>query len=314
MPIDEQRLTGLRRYEDARTGIFEEFVEPRLGPSDAIGLLAGPLGERRSPGWVVCPSVGPEHGNMRRLEALVARGLAGAGFPVLRIRPDLHPTRGLLREIDLSTRLQEVDDAVELMRARCEGGDVGLAGALFGATVAALACERHGLRDLVMIEPAVRGRQYARDAMMRTAVADLMSTAAAEGPAAHTPMRELEESGETTIRGLRLSKGEHDRIAAVDLVADLQTFRGRSLLVGVAPTGAASPGLRKLHERLAELGGHATLECLEDPLESPLGDYHYRNVGPLRVDTRLGLDQALAELTVTWALGAPAERSGAVPA
>jgi hypothetical protein len=164
-----------------------------------------------------------------------------------------------------------------------------------------------------MIEPAGRGRQYARDAMMRTAVADLMSTGDAEAPAGQGPMRELEESGHTTIRGLRLSKDEHDRIAAVDLVGGLQTFCGRSLLVGVSPTGAVSPGLRKLHERLTELGGRTTLECLSDPLEAPLGDYHYRNVGPLRIDTRLELDQALAELTVTWALGAPAARSGAVP-
>ena len=54
-----------------------------------------------------------------------------------------------------------------------------------------------------------------------------------------------------------------------------------------------------------------TLESVQDPLEAPLGDYYYRNVGPLRVDTRLALDQAVAALTVSWALAASAATSDA---
>ena len=311
MPIDDQRLTRLRRYEDPQAGVYEEFAEQRLGPWNALALLAAPLGERQATGWVICPSIGPEHGNMRRLEAILARRLAGAGFPVLRIRPDVDPTQGLMRDIDLSARLREIDDAVELMRSLGDARDVGLVGALFGATVAALSCERHGLPAMALIEPAGRGKQYAREAIMREAVAELMTATGGEEPTSQRPMRELAETGHTTVRGLGLSSSELDRISAVNLLEDLQSFRGRSLLVGISPTGAIAPGLRKLAARLEELGGDVTLESVQDPLEAPLGDYYYRNVGPVRVDTRLGLDQTLAALTVSWALAAPAAASEA---
>ena len=161
MPIDDQRLTRLRRYEDAQSGIYEEFAAQRLGPWNALALLAAPLGERQATGWVICPSIGPEHGNMRRLEAILARRLAGAGFPVLRIRPDVDPTQGLMRDIDLSARLREIDDAVELMRSLGDARDVGLVGALFGGTVAALSCERHGLPAMAP-DRACRSRQAVR--------------------------------------------------------------------------------------------------------------------------------------------------------
>ncbi len=307
MPIDDQLLTQLRRYEDPRAGISEEFVERRLGPRSALALLSSPLGERRSPGWVICPSIGPEHGNLRRLETLAARGLAAAGFPVLRIRPDVDPALGVFGEIDLSIRLQEVEEAVEALRVESGAQAVGLLGVLFGGTVAALVCDQHGLPAMALIEPVGRGRQYLREAMRRHAVAELMAAveAAAEEPdasLAQRPMRELSTVGHTTIRGLRLSQEEFERISAVNLVDDLRSFRGRSLLVGISPTGAVSPGLRKLRDRLDALEGDVTLDVIEDSLPAPLGDYYYRNEGAVRVDTRLELDLRLADAIATWAL------------
>ncbi|MGH3112852.1 MAG: hypothetical protein ACRDOP_05225, partial [Gaiellaceae bacterium] len=158
MASSSDTLSALRRYEDAESGLFEEFAERRLGPGGAFALLAGPLAERRALAWAICPTIGPEQGNLRRLEALVARRLAAAGFEVARIRPDLHPLHG---EISLPTRLAELEDAVELLRGR-GAGSVGLVGTLFGGTVAALLAERVGSPALALIEPAVRGRQYAR--------------------------------------------------------------------------------------------------------------------------------------------------------
>src|SRR5687767_6769329 len=105
MAVESHTLAQLRRYEDTATGIYEEFAAPRLGSGGAFALLAGPLAQAQSTGWVVCPTVGPEHGNLRRLEALVARELAAAGFPTLRIRPDADPAH---REIDPPRTLEEV--------------------------------------------------------------------------------------------------------------------------------------------------------------------------------------------------------------
>jgi hypothetical protein len=304
MASSSDMLSALRRYEDPEAGLFEEFAERRLGPGGAFALLAGPLGERRPLAWAICPTIGPEQGNLRRLEALVARRLAGSGFEVARIRPDVHPLHG---EISLPTRLAELEDAVDLLRGRGAGG-VGLVGTLFGGTVAALAAERLEIPAVALVEPAVRGRQYARELLRREAVADLMAD---EEGDAEGPKRELAATGRVTIRGLQLTNEAYEALSAVDLTSELRSFAGRCLLVGVSPSGEPGPGLRKLRDRLAELGGDVIVAGLADPLYAPLGEYYYRDAGLLRLDTRLELDGRIADAVAGWALDPAAASASA---
>ena len=289
MALDYQTLTRFRRYEDSDAGIFEEFSERRLGPGRALALRSGPLGEAQSPAWVVCPTIGFEHGNLRRMEAIVARRLSAAGFPVLRIRPDTSPLHG---EVALPLRITEVEEAVELL-----GGSIGLIGVRFGGTVAALVAERLGATSLALIEPVTRGRQYARELVRREAVAKLMGPEVGDGAG---PMQQLSTTGHVYVRGLELTHDAFEAISGVNLTTDLHTFDGRSLLIGISPTGAASPGLRQLREHLEGLGGDVTLETIEDPLYAPLGDYYYRHVGLLRIDTRLDVDRRVADALARW--------------
>ena len=295
MASSSDTLSALRRYEDPGSGLFEEFAERRLGPGGAFALLAGPLAERRALAWAICPTIGPEQGNLRRLEAVVARRLGRHGFEVVRIRPDVHPLHG---EISLATRLTELGEAVELLRSR-GAGNVGLVGTLFGGTVAALAAERLGSPALALIEPAVRGRRYARELLRREAVAQLMGE---EEGDADVPKRELAATGRATIRGLQLTTEAYDAISAVDLTEDLQAFAGSSLLVGISPSGETPTALGKLRDRLGDLGGDVTVAGIADPLYAPLGEYYYRDAGLLRLDTRLELDRKIADAVAGWAL------------
>ena len=313
MPIDLERLRRERRYEDPAAGISEEFLERRVGPGRALTLLSAPLAERRAVGWVISPSIGPEHGNLRRLETLIAGHLAAAGFPTLRVRPDLHPDRGPAGEIDLSARLADAEEAVAVLSEASGVSTVGLVGALSGGMVAALVADRLGLAGLALIEPVSRGKRYIRETIRRQAIAELIASTdgAANGGGAeaevsessHRPLEELAAEGQTWVRGLRLTSSEYDRIAAVDLARDLAAFSGRSMLVGISPSGSVPTGLEKLRAHLETLGGDVTLEVLEDPLPAPFGEYPFRNAGPIRIDTRLELDQRLARVTTDWALG-----------
>lgn len=315
MAIDSQRLTQLRRYEDVEARIAEEYIERRLGAGRALALLSSPLAEPRSVGWVIAPSIGPEHGNLRRLETLVARSLAEAGFPTLRIRPDLHPDippgRGAIGEIDLSTRIEEVDEAVDVIAGETGVRAVGLAGMLFGGTVAALAAERLAAPGLALVEPVIRGKRYVRETVRRQAVAELIASTEEdeprgeleeEGPA-RRPLEELAAAGETSIRGLRLTQEQFDRISEIDLARDVSVYRGSSLLIGISPSDSPSPGTAKLHAQLEALGGRVAFELLQDPLPAPFGEYYYRNAGAIRIDTRLELDQRIAGAVAAWALG-----------
>ena len=304
MPIDDQTLTRLSRYEDPEAGIYEQFAAARLGPGRSLALLAGPLDGGHELAWAICPTVGPEHGNLRRLEALVARTLAAGGFASVRIRPDADAVHV---DIDPARRAAELDAAVELLRAETGVEAVGLAGVLFGGTLAALAADRAGATALALIQPVTRGRQYGRELLRREAVAQLM---AEEGAVPEGAMHDLETTGEASIRGLRLSREAFEAISAVKLVEELR-FRGRALLVDISPGGGVSPGVHKLADRIGELGGEATVEPVQDPLYAPLGEYYYRDAGLLRVDTRLELDRRLADLVTAWAQTAVAPRSAA---
>jgi hypothetical protein len=313
--IDAEQLSRLRRYEAPESEIYEEFLERRVGRGGAFALLAGPLGAPRDEGWIVCPSIGPEHGNLRRLEAIVARTLAKAGYPVLRLRPDVDPVDGLRVEIDLAARLHEVEDAVRTMTDDVGARSVGVLGSFFGATAAALACEQLALREMVLIEPVARGKAYLKEIMRRHAVAELVGTVDEHGPdgaAAQqretaAPRERLAAEGHAALQGMGLSRAEAERIAAVDLVGDLRSFDGRSLLVGISPSGALSPSLARLRDHLASLGGQVATTAVEDPLFAPFGEYYFRNAGPVRVDTRLGLDERVASTIAAWAIGRTAD-------
>lgn len=304
MSSSRHTLSALRRYEDPEGGFFEEFAERRLGPGGAFALLAGPLSERRPRAWAICPTIGPEQGNLRRLEALLARRLAESGFEVARIRPDASPLHG---EISLPARLAELEEAVDLLRRRGAAA-VGLAGVLFGGSIATLAAERTGASALMLVEPVVRGRQYARDLLRREAVARLMGDEEADGDG---PKTELAAAGRVAIRGLQLTQDAYDAIAAVDLIAEPTAFAGPSLLVGISPSGEPGPALGKLRDRLAELGGDVTLTGIADALYAPFGEYYYREAGLLRHDTRLELDRKLAEAAAVWALDPAAPAAAA---
>jgi hypothetical protein len=220
---------------------------------------------------------------------------------------------GPVSEIDLSTRLAEAEEAVPVLTEASGVRSVGLVGALSGGMVAATVADRLGASELALIEPVSLGKRYVRETIRRQAIAELIASAdgAAIGNAAESevpesaqrPLDELAAAGEIWVRGLRLTSIECDRIAAVDLIRDMRTFSGRSLLIAISPSGSVPAGLDKLRAHLEALGGHVTLEIVEDPLPAPFGEYPFRNAGPVRVDTRLELDKRLARLTTDWAGG-----------
>jgi hypothetical protein len=121
-------------------------------------------------------------------------------------------------------------------------------------------------------------------------------------------MEELAEQGWTMVRGFRLTREAHDEIAAVDLTQTMETFRGRSLIVGISPTGQPKSGLRRLSARLEEIGGSPTLTRLRNPLAAPFGECYFRDEGLIRVDARLALDRSLADAVVAWAGAEAGER------
>lgn len=301
MTTDEHYFDRLRRYEDPATGIAEEFLPEPVGPGGAVAILSAPLGACRSPGWVICSALAKERSFLRRLESLVARTLAAAGYPAIRVRGGSESADRARRELDVDARIDEAQEAVELLRSKTALADVGTAGALAGGLVAGLVADRLDLTHFAAVDPVVRGRQFVRDALRRQTVSALTRGETGDRPPpARRAQEELDEQGWTTIRGFRLTREAQARLSRLDLLEDMRRFRGRALLLDVTRGGELPRTLVELGDHLRGLGATVDVQAVEDALVFPFGESYLRNVGYVRRDTRIELDRKLAETLVAW--------------
>jgi hypothetical protein len=313
--VNQEVLSGLRRYEDAETGLSEEFVDA-IGSVGATGILSRPVGRPvRSTGWVICPAVGKKRSYLRRLETLVAHTLTRSGYPVVRIRGGSENVAEEQREMSLVHRLEEIEAAVRMLEGDEGVRRVGLAGAIFGGTMAALTAERLGLDLLALWEPELRGQGFLKDAFRRQVLAALVATPEASTNGAAPPPRrsagqELAAQGWTMIRGFRLTQEVHDEIAKIDLIKDITTFRGDVLVLAPSTTGEPGRRMAELGAHLEAIGARTTLVGIEDELLVPFGEWYFRDVGLARLDSRLELDRKLSETTTEWMTALDARRNG----
>src|SRR5262249_34932224 len=156
---DVALLASHRQYEDKRTGITEEFLQPTLQGVRTVAVLSRPLGPARPVGWVICHSLALEQVHLARMEVVVARTLAAAGFPVLRYHTRGYGDSDGGEGVGLGTHLADATEAVELMRRVGGVERIGMLGARFGGTVAALVADRLDLDLLGLWEPVTRGQQ-----------------------------------------------------------------------------------------------------------------------------------------------------------
>jgi alpha/beta superfamily hydrolase len=301
--IDQVFLEAHARIRRPDVGISETFLRPQLGSDTTVALLYEPLGDRHPEGWVICHSFGQEQSHLMEHEVAVARSLAVAGFPTLRFHGQGYgDSRGDPEDVGLRSHLADTRDAIGLLAERAGVERVGVLGARFGGLVAALAAEREGLPLLALWEPATQGAAYMRELLRTQAAFELTTDDADHGDASSASvLEELQAKGWADVKGLRVSRQAYEEIVAVSLERDITAFAGEALIVGLSRSGAASPRLSRLAERLRELGAICEEAVVADEQARAFGQYHY--AGPdlaFKVDTQANMERALAETTVAW--------------
>jgi pimeloyl-ACP methyl ester carboxylesterase len=279
-------LETMTSIEETSIGVRERVFTPMLGGERSLAVLAEPLRATARAAFVVCRSPGPEQGNLRRLEAVVARALAAAGFAALRVRGPLDPGVDGETALDLERADREAADAVALVRAEYGLDEVGAMGGRLGGTVAIRAAARLGLSLVAAWEPIVVGARYLRDLSLLQGASALV----AGGPAADGGL----------VRGLRLSHETRTALERLDLREDVAAFRGHALVVQ-AGARAQDAALPELVDRLA---AHATptFVVVGAQLRVPFGESYVRADAVIgKVDTQRALDTSVAETTVAWA-------------
>ena len=306
MGTDEELLTRHLRYESPEDGISEEFHQLSLGLGRTIAVLTRPLRQASSLAWVICHSYGMEQLHLARHDAIVARAMGAAGFPVLRFHGQGYGDSDLgMDVVGLGSHLAEGLDAVEWMGGQDGVERVGVMGARFGGTVAALIAARRQLPCLTVWEPVVRGSQYIREILRSRGLAEI---AGGKGGDVATEIeherRDLVERGWTDIKGFPLTKAAYDEISAVDLTRDVDRWTGAALVVGASRTGKASPSVARLAQHLESIGARCDLEIITDRFAAQFGSFRYQTIdgGMAKRDTQLALNGSMALATVAWAL------------
>jgi pimeloyl-ACP methyl ester carboxylesterase len=294
-----------RRYSDS-TGICEEFISPVLGGKRTVAVLSRPLEASSTTGWVICHSYGIEQIHLGRLDVVVARALAAAGFPVLRFHGQGYgDSEGRIADLGVASHVADGRDAVALLKTVDGIEQVGVAGARFGGTVAALVANEMELPAMALFEPIVSGAHYAREVLRRKVLSEMVgrSNAAEAGVQVSHLRQELMERGVVDVNGFSLSLASYEDLMRLDLTADLDMFRGRALLLGVSRSGKPGPGLTKLSESLASSTDRCSTDVIQDQYAGDLGKFHFRTdrrTGA-RIDTLDPVSGDIASRMVRWA-------------
>lgn len=304
---DRPTLEALRSYEDPRSGIRERFLTPTIGAGRTVAVLATPIGDIGSIGWIVCHSFGQDQINLQPFEVPMARRLAASGHPVLRFHVQGYGDSELPPEhISLRSHVDETIEAARLLASTAGVARVGLVGARFGGAVAALAADELEASALVMWEPMVKGRAHMQ-ALVRLGVMTELVNRTRTQASARDPMEVLKEDGVLDVQGFPLRREVFEEVSNANLLTELTRFRGRSLVVQVSRSSTQRPALVQLVERLRELGGDSRLEVITNGKADKFGQPRFMGRGDgTKADTQSSLADGLASATVSWA-GASAE-------
>ena len=299
-------MNRYQRFEDRQAGFSEEFVQAVLGLGRTVGVLSRPQGDPLPVGWVLCHSFGIEQVHLGRLDVITARALSMAGFPVLRFHGQGYgDADGGMEVAGFSSHLAEAIDAVDVLKRLAGVEAVGVMGARFGGAIAALTADRLQLPLLALWDPMVKGAQFMREFLRSQVLADIVETGEGGGTSDLQSIQEhLSTEGWADIKGWPLSRAAHDDIAAVDLLKDVQHFRGSALLVALSRTGTVTPAVSALSSHLRDLGAAPFLHRIQDAFAPQFGQFRWRTVdgGKSKRDTQLELNEKIAEATVGWAL------------
>ncbi len=282
--------------------IAERFVTLELTGGSTLGVLSTPIEPRFRTGWVVCHSFGPEHLYLNATEVVVARGLAAAGFPVLRFHSQGYGDSEHVETTPRpSTHLRDAHDAVARFREIADVDSVGALGCRFGATVSALVADEAGLQAVAAIDPVVSGRRYVTN-LLRTSVFE----AAAGDGASRTSVEDLRlaltKGDAVNVRGFGLRQDAVTELEALDLSRDLRGFSGAALVVQVSRGERPQRDQMSLVDALRSLGADTRFVVVSDPMSGLFGDHHFRAVAEDVVsDALVGLHLSLADQVVEWA-------------
>jgi pimeloyl-ACP methyl ester carboxylesterase len=298
LAIDYEGIAALQSFEDRSQELRETFLRPAIGGAHTVAVVSMPLRATPQMGWVICHAFALEHLHLQPFQASLARRLAGAGFAVLRFDAHGYGDSELgFEHMSLSSQVDDSRHAAAVLAAAADVGAIGFFGCRLGGTVATLAADREAAAGLIAVNAVVRGEPYIQAQLRRVSLPAQAAGATLE----QSPFEELRSHGMVDMMGFPLRREVFEEISALDLVPEIQRFRGRSLVIQVSTLDSPDPDLERLRARLGALGGQVDAATIVDSGAHRLGLARWRrSTRDLKVDTQEALTEGIIEKTVAW--------------
>ena len=142
----------------------------------------------------------------------------------------------------MTSNLDDIDTAIDLLKERTETDAVGLFGLRLGATEAALAAERRAdVSTVVLWQPVVDGTRYMQE-LLRINLSTQLAVFGAVTKDREALVATMHEGRTVNVDGYDMALPFYTEACTVNLAAQPSTFGGRTLIVqldrGATPTPA----------------------------------------------------------------------------
>ncbi|MFO0610875.1 MAG: alpha/beta hydrolase [Polyangiales bacterium] len=238
-------------FFDAGGARLYGFMHPAQGPARPLAcVLVHPFMEERQDAHAVLRSL--------------AVALAARGYPTLRF--DLFgcgDSEGDWQGASLTRWRDDVAAAVALARREAPGADVALLGLRFGATLAGLAADAAGAARVGLVQPVVRGADYADELLLAHLAAEMVLHRKA-GTTREALLARLAAGETVNLFGYRLTGALDRELRAVDLARDMAGGAARALVVDVARSATARESA-EIKSLAAALGDRAAVRRVVEP-------------------------------------------------
>jgi pimeloyl-ACP methyl ester carboxylesterase len=252
------------------------------------------------PGFVVCHSDGWGFTSLRRLEHDLARVLAESGRPVLTIhRRGFGDSTGDPADATLDRQVADIRAAAEWMRTETDDAP-GMLGDGLGGLLAGLMAREGMVRELVLVNPVLRGRRYLPHVLKQFQAVRVAGSGMVEPPG--TLIRRLRREGMIDVLGFPLYRELVNAVGMVDLAGDIGAFRGRALVMRTSRGRAVPRELLEFCRRVEGGGGTCRIELIPEPRGSAFGETPFVTTAEpgIRVDRQQPVRAEMAATLTDW--------------
>jgi len=218
-------------------------------------------------GLVFCHPFAEERKSAYRAMVSAARAFVDAGIAVLRFDyRGCGESEGEFEDATVSTRLADIERAMELLKQEAGLDRVGLLGLRLGALFAAQVAEKRGdLPMLVLWEPATNGKSYFMADLRKKLIKEMMT--AGKGSVKREEVIESLKDPATIIDfdGYSVSGQMYGELEPIDLLEQLGRHKAPTLIVQISHNAKISKPLERLDEAYRAAGADVQVVPVVEP-------------------------------------------------